>query len=71
MVGEFKIFDAHMHHIGRFKPRNETLISFIDRYGIDKACVTTLYQEANLDTILKFNENIEESELLKNFLRTE
>ncbi|MFX1275105.1 MAG: amidohydrolase family protein [Promethearchaeota archaeon] len=71
MIDGIKIFDGHMHYIGRFKPRDESLVEFMDRYGIDKAAVTTLNQAANLDRILKSNGNIGEKEYLEDFLRKE
>jgi len=69
MIDGIKIFDGHMHYIGRFKPRNESLIDFMDRYGIDKASVTSLNQEANLNAILKSNEKFDEKVFLNDFLR--
>ena len=69
MIDGIKIFDGHLHYIGRFKPREESLIQFLDRYGIDKAAVTTLNKAANLNAILKTNENVNEIEFLNDFLR--
>ena len=69
MIDGIKIFDGHLHYIGRFKPRDESLIQYMDRYGIDKAAVTTLNQAANLNAILKTNENINEIDFMNDFLR--
>ncbi len=53
MAEELKIFDAHMHHAGRFKQREQSLIELMDQHGINKAAVTTLNQDANLNAINK------------------
>ena len=68
MIDNIKIFDAHMHFMGRFKNRDESLINFMDRFGIDKAVVTALNQEASLNAILRSDVNIKASEFLENFL---
>ncbi len=53
MIDNIRIFDSHFHVYGRFKPREESLIDYMDRFGIDRAIITTLNQEANLSAILK------------------
>ena len=70
MIDDIKIFDAHMHFLGRFKNRYESLIEFMDRFGIDKAAVTSLNQEASLDTILSTDVNIGVSEFSDKFSPT-
>jgi predicted TIM-barrel fold metal-dependent hydrolase len=68
MIDDIKIFDAHMHCIGRFKKREETLMQFMDRFGIDKAVVTSLNQEASLNAILSSDVNLNENEFLEKFI---
>ncbi len=67
MIDGIKIFDAHMHHIGRFKKRDETLIQFLNRYNIDKAVITTLNRQATLDLITS-SEVDKEEEMTKKFV---
>ncbi|MGQ4875606.1 MAG: amidohydrolase family protein [Promethearchaeia archaeon] len=64
-----KIFDAHMHFIGRFKKRDESIIQFMDRYGIDKALITSVNEAANLKAILSSNPNEAENEFLEKFMQ--
>ncbi|MFO8017284.1 MAG: amidohydrolase family protein [Promethearchaeia archaeon] len=52
MIDGSKVFDAHMHYIGRFKSRDESLLEYMDRYEIDKAAITTLNQNASLKAFL-------------------
>lgn len=52
MIDGNKIFDSHMHLLGRFKGRDETLVQFLDRYGIDRAMVTSLNKDASLNVIM-------------------
>jgi len=69
MIDGIKIFDAHTHHLGRFKRRDETLVEFLDRFNIDKAVVTTLNKSANLNAILNANRDEAESEFLDKFVQ--
>jgi predicted TIM-barrel fold metal-dependent hydrolase len=48
MIDGFKIIDAHMHYGGIFMQKNENLIQFMDRNGIDAAIVNTLNTDANM-----------------------
>ncbi|MFX1392724.1 MAG: amidohydrolase family protein [Promethearchaeota archaeon] len=61
MIDNIKIFDSHLHYIGKFKRRDESLINFLDRFKIDKAVVTTLNKSANKNLLIRndidFNEN--------------
>ncbi|MBN1802207.1 MAG: amidohydrolase family protein [Candidatus Lokiarchaeota archaeon] len=68
MANEFKIFDAHMHHAGRFKPREESLIQLMDKHGIEKAAVTTLNQAANMNAIEQSGKILDIKELLNQFV---
>ncbi|MHA1436100.1 MAG: amidohydrolase family protein [Promethearchaeota archaeon] len=68
MIDNIKIFDSHMHYLGRFKKRDESIIEFMDRFHIDKAVITTLNQAANLNTILKSNKNLNENEFIQKFI---
>ncbi len=52
---DFPIFDAHMHYTGKFMNKNETLIEFLDRFGIDKAIITTLNTSANSKLLSTIN----------------
>jgi hypothetical protein len=66
-----KIFDAHMHYTGKFLRKNETLIDFLDRFGIDKAIVTTLKVSANQKLLLQTNEEIDEKTYAENLYAKE
>jgi len=68
MIDDIKIFDAHMHHAGRFKKREQNLIEFMDHYKIDRAMVTTLNQMTSLNSILKSDLNIDEGDFLEKFI---
>ena len=58
MIDNIRIFDAHMHHKGRFKKRDEPLIDYLDKYGIDKAVITTINHSASMNQISSLsNEN--------------
>ncbi len=39
---EFKIFDAHLHTYGVFLNPNENIISYMDRFNVEKAIITTI-----------------------------
>jgi predicted TIM-barrel fold metal-dependent hydrolase len=52
MIDEIKIFDAHVHYLGRFKKRDENIVDYLDRYKIDKAIITTVNKRTTLE---KFN----------------
>jgi predicted TIM-barrel fold metal-dependent hydrolase len=72
MLDGIKIFDAHMHIIGRFKKRDESFIEFLDRFNIDKAIITSLNQSANMKTLTSFsktedNKNGADLKLLNQF----
>lgn len=61
-----QVFDAHIHYTGKFMNKNETLIEFLDRFGIDKAIVTTLKISANQKLLLQTNEEIDEKKYAQN-----
>ncbi len=71
MIDGIKIFDAHLHFAGRFKPREESLIDFMDRYGIDKAAITTINQDANLNVLLNSDRNMAQKEFMDKILQKE
>lgn len=48
MIEGIKIFDAHMHYMGRFKAREKTIIEYMHHYGIDKAILTTLNKTTSM-----------------------
>lgn len=63
MIDGIKIFDAHMHYLGRFKKRDESIVDYLERYGIDKAIITTVNKQTTLE---KFN-LLPGENLMKNF----
>jgi len=65
MLDEIKIIDAHMHHVGRFKSRNEPLLDYMDKYDIDKAIITTLNQSANINLLMESGGNINQSKIFE------
>ncbi|TXT62396.1 MAG: hypothetical protein BAJALOKI3v1_600017 [Promethearchaeota archaeon] len=65
------IFDAHMHYTGKFLKKNETLLEFMDRFGIDKAIITTLKVSANQRLLLQTNEEIDEQKYAENLYAKE
>jgi len=44
---QFKIFDAHLHTFGNFLPKDDDLISYMDRYNVEKAILTTVNRAAS------------------------
>lgn len=56
MIDGIKIFDAHMHNLGRFKKREESFIEFLDRFSIDRAIITSLNQTTTMNSIHKISE---------------
>ena len=44
---KFKIFDAHLHTYGTFLPKNEGLISYLDKNNVEKAIITTVNKAAS------------------------
>ncbi|TFG21577.1 MAG: hypothetical protein EU529_13185 [Promethearchaeota archaeon] len=62
MIDNIKIFDSHIHYMGKFKRRDETLIDFLDRFGIDKSIVTTLNTSANKNLLIRDDINFNEKE---------
>ncbi|MFX1237405.1 MAG: amidohydrolase family protein [Promethearchaeota archaeon] len=71
MIEGIKIFDAHMHHVGRFKSRDVSLIEFMNNYGIDKAVVTTVNQNANLNAIMKSGTTLDLNDYLDQYVAKE
>lgn len=67
MDEDIKIFDAHMHYTGKFKKKNELLIDFLNRFGIEKAVITTLNTAANSKLLLTLNEQLSDQELAEQF----
>ncbi|TFG01993.1 MAG: hypothetical protein EU542_05910 [Promethearchaeota archaeon] len=62
MKGNLRIFDAHMHYTGKFLRKNETLIDFMDRFGIDKAIINTLNVSANTNLLINDMETLDDEE---------
>jgi len=56
MIDGIRIYDAHMHILGRFKKRDENFIEFLDRFSIDKAIITSLNTTTTMDSIHKISE---------------
>lgn len=52
MIDGIKIFDSHIHYLGRFKKRDENIVDYLDKFGIDKAVITTVNKYTTLE---KFN----------------
>lgn len=52
-----RIIDAHMHYTGIFKPKNQSLIEYMDENGIDGAVMNTLNTTANMDVLEKLSPN--------------
>jgi len=71
MTYEIPIFDAHMHYTGKFKKKKESLIDFLDRFGIKKAIITTLNTSANSKLLLTLNETLNDQELANQFYPNE
>jgi predicted TIM-barrel fold metal-dependent hydrolase len=67
MKEDIKVFDAHMHYTGKFKNKNESLIDFLDRFGIEKAVITTLNTAANSKLLLTLNGQLSDQELAEQF----
>lgn len=65
MIDGIKIFDSHLHILGAFKKRDMTLIQYLDKYGIDKAIITTLNQAASFQKITSFSNLKFDSEAAK------
>ncbi len=57
---KFKIFDAHMHTIGIFLPRNMSLIEYMDQFNIEKAILTTTNRAARPSDYVDKGEKEEE-----------
>ncbi|MBD3254353.1 MAG: amidohydrolase family protein [Candidatus Lokiarchaeota archaeon] len=62
MEGNIEIFDAHMHYTGKFLNKNETLIEFMDRFGIDRAVINTLNVSANSNLLINDMKSIDDEE---------
>ena len=58
----FKIFDAHMHTIGIFLPRNMSLVEYMDQYNIEKAMLTTTNKTARPSDYIDRGEKEEKHE---------
>jgi predicted TIM-barrel fold metal-dependent hydrolase len=69
-TNDFKIFDAHLHTYGVFLKPHEDIISYMDRYNVEKAIITTInrakYHDKQkeyasiMDDQLKFTEYIDD-----------
>jgi len=57
MIDNIRIFDAHMHILGRFKPRDEPLVDYMSRFKIDRAIVTTVNEQTSLNALLNNQNN--------------
>ena len=53
---DFKIFDAHMHSYGIFLNHGEDVISYMDRFNVEKAIVTTINKGVSLKKLTKDDE---------------
>lgn len=67
MLDGIRVFDAHTHILGRFKPRDESLIDYLDRYRIDKAITMSLNQAASLNVIIGTKENTQTDQFTHGF----
>jgi len=63
MLDGIKIFDAHVHYLGRFKKRDESILEYLKKFGIDKAIITTVNKYTTLE---KFNQ-LPDKNAMKNF----
>lgn len=62
------VFDAHMHYKGKFMKQNEGFIEFLDRFGIDKAIITTLNTSANSKLLMSLkNKQLTDKEFADKF----
>ena len=68
MIDNIKIFDSHIHYIGKFKRRDETLTAFLDRFGIDKSIVITLNTSANKNLLIRTDTKFNEKEYAEKLL---
>ena len=72
MIDGIKIFDAHVHYLGRFKKRDESIVEYLEKFGIDNAIITTVNKHTTLE---KFNllpdensmENFNEAMFIEHF----
>ena len=72
MIDDFKVFDSHLHYLGRFKPRNESILEYMDRFGIDKAAITTLNRDASLNAIMTTgNKDANNNHIIEQFVQKE
>ena len=44
---QYKIFDAHLHTYGIFLPKDDDLLSYLGRYHVEKAIITTINRAAS------------------------
>jgi len=44
---QYKIFDAHLHTYGTFLAKDDDLLSYLDRYNVEKAIITTVNRAAS------------------------
>jgi len=68
MIDGLRIFDAHMHNLGIFKKKDESLVQFLDRYGIDKAILSPVDEAINPRLKAILDENISEVDITNQFL---
>ena len=68
MIDGLKVFDAHMHNLGIFKKKDENLIQYLDRYGIDKAILSPVDEAINPRLKLILDQNISEEDITNQFL---
>lgn len=67
MINDLRIFDAHMHIFGRFKPRNVSLTDYMDSFGIDRAIITAVNEATNLNALLTTESDIDDEEFMEKF----
>ncbi len=66
---QYKIFDAHLHTYGTFLAKDDDLLSYLDRYNVEKAIITTVNRAANskiyTNNINKAGEKVSNENLVK------
>lgn len=57
---QYKIFDAHLHTYGTFLAKDDDLLSYLDRYNVEKAIITTVNRAASSRIFVNGNNGTEE-----------
>ncbi len=66
---QYKIFDAHLHTFGTFLAKDDDLISYLDRYNVEKAIITTVNRAASSKIYANDNNGTEEEVLNENLVK--